>query len=139
MEAPLQTLTANSLMWAEKKPSVDCDEAYILPLEERVSFAAYQPVSGNILFSMLPFRVRLRVYMSLFQNAFPMQIFYWVNKRTFGSSQSIYLSLRLSNQPIQLKAVDGRVHLEFVYRCSGVFLPFLPNILFDSCSPIHDW
>ncbi|PKI57522.1 uncharacterized protein LOC116204041 [Punica granatum] len=46
-EAPLQTLTANSLMWAEKKPSLDCDEAFILPPEERVSFAAYQPVSGS--------------------------------------------------------------------------------------------
>ncbi|KAK4794562.1 hypothetical protein SAY86_012556 [Trapa natans] len=46
-EAPLQTLTANSLMWAEKSPSLDCDEAYILPLEERLSFAAYQPISGS--------------------------------------------------------------------------------------------
>ncbi|KAK4804445.1 hypothetical protein SAY86_004262 [Trapa natans] len=42
-KAPLQTLTANSLAWAEKKPSLDCDEA--IPGRERLSFAANQPVS----------------------------------------------------------------------------------------------
>lgn len=46
-EAPLQTQIANSLMWAEKELLVDCDEAFIPSLAERVSFAALQPVSGN--------------------------------------------------------------------------------------------
>ncbi|XP_062097652.1 uncharacterized protein LOC133803574 [Humulus lupulus] len=46
-EAPLQTRTANSLAWAEKTPSIDCDEAFIPSLSERVSFAGFQPVTGS--------------------------------------------------------------------------------------------
>lgn len=46
-EALLQTHTANSLAWAEKEPSLDCDSAFIPSLFERVSFAGFQPVSGS--------------------------------------------------------------------------------------------
>ncbi|KAI5655892.1 hypothetical protein M9H77_24685 [Catharanthus roseus] len=46
-EALLQTQTANSLKWAEKTPSLDCDEAFVPCLSERISFAAFQPVSGS--------------------------------------------------------------------------------------------
>ncbi|TQD95205.1 hypothetical protein C1H46_019179 [Malus baccata] len=46
-KAPLQTRTANSLMWSEKELVLDCDEAFIPSLPERVSFAALQPVSGS--------------------------------------------------------------------------------------------
>ncbi|XP_009362425.2 uncharacterized protein LOC103952546 [Pyrus x bretschneideri] len=46
-EAPLQTRIANSLMWSEKELVLDCDEAFIPSLPERVSFAALQPVSGS--------------------------------------------------------------------------------------------
>ncbi|XP_024021069.1 uncharacterized protein LOC21391681 isoform X2 [Morus notabilis] len=46
-EALLQTHTANSLAWTEKEPSLDCDSAFIPSLSERVSFAGFQPVSGN--------------------------------------------------------------------------------------------
>lgn len=43
----MQTYVLNSLQWAEKQPSLDCDEAFIPSLPERVSFAAFQPVSGS--------------------------------------------------------------------------------------------
>lgn len=43
----MQTHTANSLSWAESTPSVDCDGDFIPSLGERVSFAGFQPVSGN--------------------------------------------------------------------------------------------
>lgn len=46
-ESLLQTRIANSLTWAEKEPSEDCDEAFVPSLAERVSFAALQPVSGS--------------------------------------------------------------------------------------------
>ncbi|XP_060672929.1 uncharacterized protein LOC107435356 [Ziziphus jujuba] len=46
-EALLQTSTANSLVWAEKEPFIDCDEAFIPSLPERVSFVGLQPVSGS--------------------------------------------------------------------------------------------
>ncbi|KAK9270147.1 hypothetical protein L1049_025723 [Liquidambar formosana] len=46
-EALLQTQITNSLMWAEKEPSLDCFEAFVPSLAERVSFAALQPVSGS--------------------------------------------------------------------------------------------
>ncbi|KAM1050292.1 hypothetical protein ACFX13_032787 [Malus domestica] len=46
-EAPLQTRIANSLMWSEKELVLDCDEAFIPSLPERVSFAALQPVSES--------------------------------------------------------------------------------------------
>uniref|UniRef100_A0A5B6ZZW2 Lon N-terminal domain-containing protein n=1 Tax=Davidia involucrata TaxID=16924 RepID=A0A5B6ZZW2_DAVIN len=46
-EALLQTQIANSLMWAEKEPSLDCDEAFVPSFAERVSFAALQPVSAS--------------------------------------------------------------------------------------------
>ncbi|KAK4751996.1 hypothetical protein SAY87_020794 [Trapa incisa] len=62
-KAPLQTLTANSLVWAEKKPSLDCDEA--IPGRERLSFAANQPVSGNVLFPLLPFQVCVRIFLPI--------------------------------------------------------------------------
>ncbi|KAK6775812.1 hypothetical protein RDI58_026813 [Solanum bulbocastanum] len=46
-EALLQTLTANSLRWSENTPALDCDNSFIPPLAELVSFAALQPVSGS--------------------------------------------------------------------------------------------
>lgn len=45
----MQTYVLNSLQWAEKQPSLDCDEAFIPSLPERVSFAAFQPVSGKLI------------------------------------------------------------------------------------------
>lgn len=47
-EALLQTQTASSLNWAEKAPGLDCDESFVPSLAERISFAAYQPVSGSM-------------------------------------------------------------------------------------------
>ncbi|KAF3445406.1 hypothetical protein FNV43_RR10582 [Rhamnella rubrinervis] len=46
-ESLLQTPTANSLVWAEKEPFLDCDEAFIPSLTERVSFVGFQSVSGS--------------------------------------------------------------------------------------------
>ncbi|XP_015576436.1 uncharacterized protein LOC8281377 isoform X2 [Ricinus communis] len=46
-EALLQTRIANSLSWAEKEPSLECDKAFIPSLAERVSFTALQPISGS--------------------------------------------------------------------------------------------
>ncbi|XP_043711594.1 uncharacterized protein LOC122660377 isoform X2 [Telopea speciosissima] len=43
----LQTHIINSLRWAEKQPSIDCDEAFFPLLPERMSFVAFQPVSGS--------------------------------------------------------------------------------------------
>ncbi|KAL8482486.1 hypothetical protein ACS0TY_028601 [Phlomoides rotata] len=42
----LQTQTTNSLVWAEKQPTLDCNADFIPSLAERVSFAALQPISG---------------------------------------------------------------------------------------------
>ncbi|KAI3512944.1 hypothetical protein L1887_20267 [Cichorium endivia] len=52
-EEPLQTQTANSLEWALKEPSIDCEEAFIPSFAERVSFAALQNVSGSTQSEML--------------------------------------------------------------------------------------
>ncbi|MFS7910615.1 hypothetical protein Hanom_Chr02g00108341 [Helianthus anomalus] len=46
-DEPLRTQTANSLDWATKELSLDCEEAFIPSLAERVSFAALQNVSGK--------------------------------------------------------------------------------------------
>ncbi|KAJ8541794.1 hypothetical protein K7X08_002610 [Anisodus acutangulus] len=46
-EALLQTLTANSLRWSKNAPVLDCDNSFIPPFAELVSFAALQPVSGS--------------------------------------------------------------------------------------------
>ncbi|OAY23772.1 uncharacterized protein LOC110605934 isoform X2 [Manihot esculenta] len=46
-EALLQTRIANSLTWAEKEPSLECDKAFIPSLAERISFTALQPISGS--------------------------------------------------------------------------------------------
>lgn len=46
----MQTPTANSLVWAEKEPFIDCDEAFIPSLAERMSFVGLQPVSGSFPF-----------------------------------------------------------------------------------------
>ncbi|KAM3397309.1 hypothetical protein BC332_00910 [Capsicum chinense] len=46
-DALLQTLTVNSLRWSENTPVLDCDNSFIPPLAELVSFAALQPVSGS--------------------------------------------------------------------------------------------
>ncbi|KAJ7949661.1 ATP-dependent protease La (LON) domain protein [Quillaja saponaria] len=43
----LQTRIANSLMWAERGPSLELDEAFIPSMAELVAFAALQPVSGS--------------------------------------------------------------------------------------------
>ncbi|XP_011031799.1 PREDICTED: uncharacterized protein LOC105130813 [Populus euphratica] len=40
----LQTCIANSLTWAEKEPSLECDQAFIPSPAERISFAAFQPI-----------------------------------------------------------------------------------------------
>ncbi|CAH1419220.1 unnamed protein product [Lactuca virosa] len=52
-DEPLQTQTANSLEWALKEPSIDCEEAFIPSFAERVSFAALQNVSGSTQSEML--------------------------------------------------------------------------------------
>ncbi|KAJ8759463.1 hypothetical protein K2173_007074 [Erythroxylum novogranatense] len=46
-EELLQTGIANSLEWAEKDPSVQCDVSFIPSLAERISFAAFQPISRS--------------------------------------------------------------------------------------------
>uniref|UniRef100_B9IQE6 Uncharacterized protein n=1 Tax=Populus trichocarpa TaxID=3694 RepID=B9IQE6_POPTR len=43
----LQTCFANSLTWAEKEPSLECDQAFIPYPAERISFAAFQPFTSN--------------------------------------------------------------------------------------------
>ncbi|KAE8649021.1 hypothetical protein Csa_007982 [Cucumis sativus] len=43
----LQTQILNSLNWAEKGIYVDIDQNFVPSLAERVSFAAFQPVSGS--------------------------------------------------------------------------------------------
>ncbi|KAF5731552.1 hypothetical protein HS088_TW18G00232 [Tripterygium wilfordii] len=48
MEASLQTRILNSLNWAENEPCFEGNESFIPSLAERLSFAALQPVSGNI-------------------------------------------------------------------------------------------
>ncbi|KAI7756194.1 hypothetical protein M8C21_032400 [Ambrosia artemisiifolia] len=52
-DEPLMTQTANSLDWATKEPSLDCEAAFIPSLAERVSFAALQIVSGSTHSEML--------------------------------------------------------------------------------------
>ncbi|KAM0001269.1 putative Lon, substrate-binding domain, PUA-like superfamily [Helianthus debilis subsp. tardiflorus] len=52
-DEPLRTQTANSLDWATKELSLDCEEAFIPSLAERVSFAALQNVSGSTHSEML--------------------------------------------------------------------------------------
>ncbi|KAJ6693668.1 hypothetical protein OIU85_004446 [Salix viminalis] len=46
-EELLQTCVANSLTWAEKEPSLECDQSFIPSLAERVSFAAFQPITRS--------------------------------------------------------------------------------------------
>lgn len=46
-EALLQTQILNSLTWAEKGIYVDIDQNFVPSLAERVSFAAFQPISGS--------------------------------------------------------------------------------------------
>ncbi|KAL5843478.1 hypothetical protein ACOSQ4_009436 [Xanthoceras sorbifolium] len=46
-QALLQTQIVNSLLWADKELSLDCDGAFIPSLPERISFAAFQPVTGS--------------------------------------------------------------------------------------------
>ncbi|XP_038890566.1 uncharacterized protein LOC120080083 [Benincasa hispida] len=46
-EALLQTQIMNSLTWAEKGIYVDIDQNFVPSLAERVSFAAFQPISGS--------------------------------------------------------------------------------------------
>ncbi|XP_022973983.1 uncharacterized protein LOC111472596 isoform X1 [Cucurbita maxima] len=46
-EALLQTHILNSLTWAEKGIYVDIDEHFVPSLAERISFAAFQPISGS--------------------------------------------------------------------------------------------
>ena len=52
----------NSLMWAEKEPFVDCDEAFVPSLAERISFAALQPVTGDC--DPFLFSIALEIYLS---------------------------------------------------------------------------
>ena len=52
----------NSLMWAEKEPFVDCDEAFVPSLAERISFAALQPVTGDC--DHFLFSIALEIYLS---------------------------------------------------------------------------
>lgn len=50
----LQTRLLNSLKWAEDEPPEECEESFFPSLQERLSFAALQPVSGNsYIFSLL--------------------------------------------------------------------------------------
>ncbi|CAH2035371.1 unnamed protein product [Thlaspi arvense] len=46
-DSPLQTRLFNSLKWAEDEPPEECDETFFPSLQERLSFAAFQPVSGS--------------------------------------------------------------------------------------------
>lgn len=46
-EALMQTQTANSLIWAETALDLDCEDAFIPSVAERVSFSALQAVSGG--------------------------------------------------------------------------------------------
>ncbi|KAI3763098.1 hypothetical protein L1987_53548 [Smallanthus sonchifolius] len=46
-DEPLLTQTANSLDWALKEPSLDCEEVFIPSFAEHVSFAALQNISGS--------------------------------------------------------------------------------------------
>ncbi|CAA7024358.1 unnamed protein product [Microthlaspi erraticum] len=46
-DSPLQTRLFNSLNWAEDEPPVECDESFFPSLQERLSFVAFQPVSGS--------------------------------------------------------------------------------------------
>ncbi|XP_062173659.1 uncharacterized protein LOC133879131 [Alnus glutinosa] len=46
-EALLQTHITNSLLWAEREPSFECDKAFIPSAAECVSFAALQPITGS--------------------------------------------------------------------------------------------
>ncbi|CAN7083876.1 hypothetical protein Bca4012_098519 [Brassica carinata] len=43
----LQTRLLNSLKWAEDEPPEECEESFFPSLQERLSFAALQPVSGS--------------------------------------------------------------------------------------------
>ncbi|GJS53747.1 ATP-dependent protease La domain protein [Tanacetum coccineum] len=52
-DEPLQTQTTNSLEWALKEPSLDCEESFIPSFAERVSFAALQNMSGSTQSEML--------------------------------------------------------------------------------------
>lgn len=51
----LQTRLFNSLKWAEDEPPGECEESFFPSLQERLSFAAFQPVSGDshIFFSLV--------------------------------------------------------------------------------------
>lgn len=46
-EAPLQTSCSNSVMWAENEVFLECDKDFVPSSAERLSFAAFQPVSGS--------------------------------------------------------------------------------------------
>ncbi|XP_034896945.1 uncharacterized protein [Populus alba] len=46
-EELLQTCIANSLTWAEKEPSLECDQSFIPSPAERISFAAFQPITRS--------------------------------------------------------------------------------------------
>eukprot|EP00268_Persea_americana_P027530 TRINITY_DN26885_c0_g1_i5.p1 TRINITY_DN26885_c0_g1~~TRINITY_DN26885_c0_g1_i5.p1 ORF type:complete len:246 (-),score=56.69 TRINITY_DN26885_c0_g1_i5:887-1624(-) len=46
-DEPLQTRVKNSVSWAEREILADCFEAFVPTLAERMSFAAFQPVSGS--------------------------------------------------------------------------------------------
>ncbi|XP_010461302.1 PREDICTED: uncharacterized protein LOC104742037 isoform X2 [Camelina sativa] len=46
-DSPLQTRLINSLNWAEDEPPVECDESFLPSLQERLSFSAFQPISGS--------------------------------------------------------------------------------------------
>ncbi|KAE8056177.1 hypothetical protein FH972_012970 [Carpinus fangiana] len=55
-EALLQTHITNSLLWAEREPSFECDETFIPSADERVSFAALQPITGSTQSELLKLR-----------------------------------------------------------------------------------
>ena len=63
-EELLQTCIAKSLMWAEKEPSVDCDEAFVPSLAERISFAALQPVTGKCVCDPFLFSIAIEIHLS---------------------------------------------------------------------------
>jgi hypothetical protein len=46
-DEPLQTNIKSSLLWSEKNIFEEYDEKFIPGLPERLSFAAYQSVSGD--------------------------------------------------------------------------------------------
>ncbi|KAL3574194.1 hypothetical protein D5086_024807 [Populus alba] len=60
-EELLQTCIANSLTWAEKEPSLECDQSFIPSPAERISFAAFQPITSKCFIALLFLTLKKKV------------------------------------------------------------------------------